>query len=868
MKKTGLTLVTGIMLLAAALLLANRTEAAPSEASIVVGVAGGEWRATDRIEIALRAGDDSGHYRFRGFDAAILEGDSEAGPFRAGKTKRVLTDDAAMSLALGDPSGYDPAKTYKIAYRVLYSPVGLDAGILVPGSPDNGKDGWIVAQDGSGRDILIRSRIVDRTPPNVAVEMTDEAGDVYESDTWTSRSVTASVYATDDSGEIASLDYRIVFGDGTVVSEWQPYASAIAFADEGVYALSVRATDPAGNETMQSRIVKIDRQGISLSVAMKSASGGDYPDGSWSNVPVALTAGARSPKPDVRIDRVAYSLDGGASWEDVPGEGIVLRDEGMHAVAFRATDELGGAREENRTVKIDVTPPLLAIEGVPDGWTNGEVTATITASDALSGIARLEYSLEGAHWVAAPDAASALVTVDEEGERTLFARATDLAGNAATEQAAVRIGKDGITLLASWVKEDGTPYAEGSWSDQAVILKASASHAQAGVGIAAIAYSLDDGAHWSDAQGSPAIRDDGAYDVIVRATDTLGNERSATTRVKIDTTAPRWPAGASLTVESKGSDYAVLSWSGSPASDNMALSLYRVYEGDRLVAELPATATRTAATGLRPDATYSFAVQAVDEAGNASMDGPRVSARTEPATTRPVDPVDPGTPKPPEPGGRDHPKDPDSPVKPPLGAEDGEGTGPLPEFRDIDRHWAGDRIREAASKRIAGGYPDGTFRPDRPITRAEFVAMLTKALDLKESSEDRAFADEAGIRDWAKDAIHRAARAGILFGDANGNVRPEARLTRAEMAVLVYRALSFAQGESPAAARIPVAYADAGSIPDWARPAIGKLSEEGLIRGRAGNLVAPNESATRAEAVVTLLNALERIAAQKAIAVE
>lgn len=696
--------IAACLMLVATFALAHRAAASSDGASIVVGIYGGEWKTADRIEIALLAGDASGQYRFRGFDAAILEGDSEEGPFRAkaGATKRVLTDRTAISLSLGDPSAYDPSKTYAIAYRVLYSPVGYDDGVLVPGSPDNGKDGWMTAQDGAGRTILFAVRIADRLPPSVRVEMTDEAGEAYEDGAWTNRSVTASVYASDESG-IGSLLYRVTSAGGAETADWQRYEAPIAFSDDGQYVLSVIATDAAGNETAESRTVKIDRQGLTLSIVSRTTSGDPYPDGSWTNEPVTLTAEARSPNPEVGVTSVVYSLDG-ASWDAISGAGIVVGDEGIHTVAFRATDGIGVTREEIRTIKLDAT-------------------------------------------------------------------------------------------------------------------------------------------------------------------------------------APRWPGGAALVVASKGTDRVALSWNGfAPESVPAAISRYRVYEGSDLVADVPADATEATATGLRPGARYEFTVQAVDEAGNESANGPRVSATTDAAVppvdptdptdptdpagpTDPTGPTDPGTPipsNPPDPPNAGEPGKPPGPADPADSAEpssppkggNGESSGPLPAFRDLDRHWASERIREAVGKGIATGYPDGTFRPDREITRAEFVALLMRAMKPRETLEDRAFADEGDVPAWAKPAIHGAVRAGILLGDELGNVRPDAPITRAEMAALAFRALSRIAPTSTATEMTSAVYADASLIPAWAKPAIGRLGELGVMNGRGGGKYAPGEAATRAEAVVAILNLL------------
>ncbi len=87
---------------------------------------------------------------------------------------------------------------------------------------------------------------------------------------------------------------------------------------------------------------------------------------------------------------------------------------------------------------------------------------------------------------------------------------------------------------------------------------------------------------------------------------------------------------------------------------------------------------------------------------------------------------------------------------------------------------------------IAGGYPDGTFRPDAPITRAEFTAMASKLDDLTVLS-DRVFPDIAGH--WAEESILLCVEAGWMGGYEDGTMRPDRNITRAEAMSIVNHVL-------------------------------------------------------------------------------
>ncbi|WP_181592693.1 S-layer homology domain-containing protein [Paenibacillus sp. YN15] len=179
-----------------------------------------------------------------------------------------------------------------------------------------------------------------------------------------------------------------------------------------------------------------------------------------------------------------------------------------------------------------------------------------------------------------------------------------------------------------------------------------------------------------------------------------------------------------------------------------------------------------------------------------------------------------------------------------------QGTVQLP---DIRNHWAENSIREAAAKGLISGYEDLTFRPDQPVTREELLVLLLRALEPKQAGAAAvAFADEGAISGWAKQAVALAVQAGWVKGYEDGTIRPQTLITRAEMAVLLMRAF----GHTAAAERnasSPPSFADDSLIPAWAKPAVYEAVQAGLLEGGAGNRFNPNDTATRAEAVVVLL---------------
>jgi len=190
--------------------------------------------------------------------------------------------------------------------------------------------------------------------------------------------------------------------------------------------------------------------------------------------------------------------------------------------------------------------------------------------------------------------------------------------------------------------------------------------------------------------------------------------------------------------------------------------------------------------------------------------------------------------------------------------DNGNGSGggePTVRLRDLAGHWAEASIKRAVELGFVSGYTDASFKPDKTVSRDEFVAMIVKALKLEGAGAALDFADAGSIQPWAKPYIAQAFESGLISGYADRTFRPKASISRVELAVLTVRGL----GLKPAA-ETELAYSDADQIPAWARPYVAAAQEAGVMSGRGNNRFAPYESATRAEAAVVILNMLDALA--------
>ncbi|MBB6672924.1 S-layer homology domain-containing protein [Cohnella nanjingensis] len=175
-------------------------------------------------------------------------------------------------------------------------------------------------------------------------------------------------------------------------------------------------------------------------------------------------------------------------------------------------------------------------------------------------------------------------------------------------------------------------------------------------------------------------------------------------------------------------------------------------------------------------------------------------------------------------------------------------TDPAFKLNDIAGHWAEPAILQAASRGIVTGYPDGTFKPNHIVTRAEFTVMLVKLLKPQGSDAALTFSDASKIGAWAKSAVAQAVLAGYIKGYEDGTFRPDEAITRAEMTVMIKNALQMSADSSEA-----TGFADEKSIPSWAKEAVTALRKLGYIQGNESNQFHPNDKTTRAEAVSVLL---------------
>ncbi|WP_410643425.1 OmpL47-type beta-barrel domain-containing protein [Amycolatopsis sp. lyj-346] len=353
----------------------------------------------------------------------------------------------------------------------------------------------------------------DTTPPTVSAAVTgdkDPAGSYLGS-------ATVSLTATDPGSGVAAVEYQL---DG---GTWTAYAAPVVVSAVGAHMLHYRARDVAGNESAEgmAHFTVVSRPGDTTAPAVGAAITGTQ-DASGSYLDVA-TARITATDADSGVASVEYRLDGGA-WTAYTAP-VAVTAEGAHMLHYRATDVAGNVSPEGMAhftvVRSDTTAPAVSasVAGTQDadGGYVGRATVTVTASDAGSGVASVEYRVDGGAWTAY----AAPVPVTAVGAHTVEFRASDVAGNTSlTGSVAFTVVAGGDTSAPA-VSLQVRGNQDGGWNyvGQATVTL-TAADAESGVDF--VEYKVD-AAAWARYAAPVVVSALGTHTVRARATDVAGN---------------------------------------------------------------------------------------------------------------------------------------------------------------------------------------------------------------------------------------------------------------------------------------------------------------------------------------------------------
>jgi S-layer homology domain len=171
---------------------------------------------------------------------------------------------------------------------------------------------------------------------------------------------------------------------------------------------------------------------------------------------------------------------------------------------------------------------------------------------------------------------------------------------------------------------------------------------------------------------------------------------------------------------------------------------------------------------------------------------------------------------------------------------------------DYASSWAEPFIKVLIDKNIIVGYPDGTFRPEQLVTRAEFAALLNKSFELTPIRESRAFPDvPAGY--WANAVIDKAYRSGFLTGYPDNTFGPTRNIIRIESLVSLVNGSKLQANNS--ADRVDELFADAAQVPVYGRNALLAATQKCVsvsVSYPVSKTYDPNRPATRADVAASI----------------
>lgn len=176
-------------------------------------------------------------------------------------------------------------------------------------------------------------------------------------------------------------------------------------------------------------------------------------------------------------------------------------------------------------------------------------------------------------------------------------------------------------------------------------------------------------------------------------------------------------------------------------------------------------------------------------------------------------------------------------------------------FSDMEGHWALAWVDQWASQGLVLGYPDGTFGPERTVTRAELAALINRALGLSATVAGPEVLLPGPTPDWHAETMAIAISAGYIrpATDGEGGNGPDDLLTRGDLATMLAAALRLPSADVVAAL---ANFNDAADAPDQYRAGLAALIEAGYMNGFPDGALRPNEETTRAQAVTLLARAL------------
>lgn len=183
------------------------------------------------------------------------------------------------------------------------------------------------------------------------------------------------------------------------------------------------------------------------------------------------------------------------------------------------------------------------------------------------------------------------------------------------------------------------------------------------------------------------------------------------------------------------------------------------------------------------------------------------------------------------------------------------------EFTDMNNHWAKASVNNMGSRKVVAGIGTGQYEPDRNMTRAEFAAVMVRALGLAPDKGISGFGDVAST-EWYCGYIKTAAAYGIVKGYSDAEFGPNDTITREQAMTMIARAMKITRLNAGLASgeggKLIEAYSDRAAVSAFANDSIAECIKTGVVYGRGNNTLAPKAYVTRAEVAAMVERLLQK----------
>jgi len=183
------------------------------------------------------------------------------------------------------------------------------------------------------------------------------------------------------------------------------------------------------------------------------------------------------------------------------------------------------------------------------------------------------------------------------------------------------------------------------------------------------------------------------------------------------------------------------------------------------------------------------------------------------------------------------------------------------QFQDAQMHWAKAAVHEMGSRMVVNGVGAGLYDPNRDITRAEFAAIVVRALGLKIENDATPFTD-VKQSDWYSGAIRMAYAYELINGFSDGSFRPTDKITREQAMVIIAKAMNITKLKEKlpikSADQLLGTFRDRAQVSNWAQTSVADCVQAGIVSGRSNGELAPKDHITRAEVAVIAKKLLQQ----------